>query len=49
MLCGLLRTGGIKCEHLGVRSIDEFGGPYEIWVASDDLDAARAMLATVQT
>jgi hypothetical protein len=49
MLCGLLRSGGIKCEQLGVRSIDEFGGPYEIRVASDDLDAARALLATVET
>jgi hypothetical protein len=49
MICGLLRTGGIKCAHQGVRSVDEFPGPYEIRVAQDDLGAARAMLATVET
>ena len=49
MLCGLLRSSGIKCEQLGVRSVDEFGGPYEILVATDDLADARALLATVAT
>jgi peptidyl-tRNA hydrolase len=49
MICGLLRSGVIQCGHNGLRSVDEMPGPYEIRVASDDLDAARAMLATVET
>jgi hypothetical protein len=50
IVCGLLRSAGIKCAYRETSTIDssleEFtaAGPREILVAPADLDAAHALL-----
>jgi hypothetical protein len=50
LLCGLLRTEDIECDHrstnFGVGTMDGLpGGAREVLVAADDLDRAREILA----
>jgi hypothetical protein len=50
LLCGLLRTEDIECDHrptnFGVGTMDGLsGGAREVVVAADDLDHAREILA----
>lgn len=50
LLCGLLRTEGIECEHrptnFGVGTMDGLpGGAREVVVAEGGLDRAREILA----
>lgn len=52
MICGLLRTEGIACDHrqtdVGAGAGDAVGdsGPREIRVAQDDLENARQLVTT---
>ena len=55
MLCGLLRSHGIACNHRKTDSAAAIGaesggfamaGPTEVLVSESDLDAARKLLAT---
>jgi sugar/nucleoside kinase (ribokinase family) len=52
MICGLLRTEGIACDHrhtdVGAGAGDAVGdsGPREILVARDDLENARELVTT---
>jgi putative signal transducing protein len=51
VLCGLLRTAGIRCGHRPTPEEDSLvenfgsGGPHEIRVAEDQLAEAQAVLA----
>jgi hypothetical protein len=51
ILCALLRTEGIECDHrptnMGVGSMDGMpgGGPREVVVAEESLARARELLA----
>jgi hypothetical protein len=45
MICGLLRTADIACEHRATQSGVKFGGPREVLVRPEDLEAAQALLA----
>jgi hypothetical protein len=54
-LCGLLRSAGIKCGYRPTDEVDSMvenfvgsGGPQEVRVAEDDLEAARALLADAE-
>ena len=50
LICGLLRSAGIKCAHrqAGVASGSlealNLGGPHEVLVAEEDLEAARELI-----
>jgi hypothetical protein len=44
LLCGLLRTAGIRSSHRSAVSADEFRGWTEVLVFQDDLEAARELL-----
>ena len=50
VVCGLLRSAGIKCAHrqAGVASGSlealALGGPHEVLVAEEDLEAARELI-----
>jgi hypothetical protein len=44
MLCGLLRTAGVRASHRSAVSADEFSGWREVLVFEDDLEAARELL-----
>ncbi len=46
MLCGLLRTADLECDHRPVQSGDAFGGAHEVLVHLEDLETARSMLPT---
>ena len=52
IICGLLRTEGIACDHrqtdTGAGAGDAVGanGPREILVAQDSLESARQLVAT---
>ena len=46
MVCGLLRTAEIKCDHRATQAGVKFGGAHEVLVRPEDLEAAQAMLAT---
>jgi hypothetical protein len=52
VICGLLRTEGIACDHrqtdMGAGAGDAVGdsGPREILVAQDDLENARQLVTT---
>jgi hypothetical protein len=52
VICGLLRTEGIACDHrqtdVGAGAGDAVGdsGPREIRVAQDDLENARQLVTT---
>jgi len=51
MLCGLLRSAGIECMYRvtdqGAGAFDGMavGGPHEILVRREDMDAAREVLS----
>ena len=51
MLCGLLRSAGIECMYRvtdqGAGAFDgmSVGGPHEILVRREDMDAAREVLS----
>jgi hypothetical protein len=45
MICGLLRTAGIVCNHRPLGSGEDFGGAREVVVHAEDLEAARSVLA----
>ncbi len=51
MLCGLLRSAGIECMYRvtdqGAGAFDgmSVGGPHEILVRREDIDAAREVLS----
>jgi hypothetical protein len=44
MICGLLRTAEIVCDHRVTQSGAKFGGAYEVLVRPEDLETARTML-----
>jgi hypothetical protein len=44
MICGLLRSAEIACEHRATQSGVKFGGPREVLVRPDDLEAAQSLL-----
>jgi Putative prokaryotic signal transducing protein len=52
IVCGLLRSAGIKCAYRDTEEIDtpleDFGaaGPQEILVAAADLEDAKSLLVT---
>ena len=54
VLCGLLRSAGIKCGYRDTEAIDSpledftAAGPREILVPESDLEAAKAVLADSQ-
>jgi hypothetical protein len=48
MLCGLLRTAEIACDHRAAQSGDAFGGAHEVLVHPEDLETARSMLPAEQ-
>ena len=51
LVCGLLRSADIKCGHRPTDEVDSgleglgAGGPHEVLVAEEDLEAAREVLA----
>ena len=55
IVCGLLRSAGIKCGHRDTAAIDtpleDFGaaGPREVLVAAADLEAAKSLLEAQQS
>ena len=50
LVCGLLRSAGIKCGYRDTEAIDSAiedfiaSGPREVLVAPDDLEAAKQLL-----
>ena len=50
VICGLLRSAGIPCNHrqtdLGIGAFEALAnaGPREVLVAADDLEAAREII-----
>jgi hypothetical protein len=52
IVCGLLETNGIECAYRETEAIDSpledftAAGPREILVRAEDLEAARALIAT---
>ena len=46
MICGLLRTAEILCDHRATQAGAKFGGAHEVLVRPEDLEAAQAMLPT---
>jgi hypothetical protein len=45
MICGLLRTAGIQCDHRATQLGETLGGAQEVLVRPEDMETARAMLA----
>jgi hypothetical protein len=45
MICGLLRTAGIQCDHRATQLGESLGGAQEVLVRAEDLETAQAMLA----
>ena len=48
MICGLLRSAEILCDHRASQIGEQLGGAYEVIVRDEDLEKARALLATEQ-
>jgi hypothetical protein len=44
MICGLLRSAGIECDHRATQLGVTFGGALEVLVHERDLEAAHALL-----
>jgi hypothetical protein len=44
MLCGLLRSANIVCDHRTTQSGAKFGGALEVLVRPEDLEDARSLL-----
>jgi len=55
ILCGLLRSAGLECDYRDTEAIDgpfeglTESGPREVFVLKSDLEAARAVLADVES
>ena len=55
IVCGLLRSAGIECDYRDTEAIDgpfeglTESGPREVFVLKSDLEAARAVLADVES
>jgi hypothetical protein len=45
MICGLLRSADIVCDHRATQSGVKFGGAHEVLVRPEDLEAAQSLLA----
>ncbi len=45
MICGLLRTAGILCDHRATQLGESLGGAREVLVRAEDMEAAQALLA----
>jgi Putative prokaryotic signal transducing protein len=45
MICGLLRSADIACDHRATQSGVKFGGPHEVLVRPEDFEAAQSLLA----
>ena len=45
MICGLLRSAEIACDHRATQSGVKLVGPREVLVRPEDLEAAQALLA----
>jgi hypothetical protein len=45
MICGLLRTAGILCDHRATQLGETLGGAQEVLVRAEDIEAAEALLA----
>jgi hypothetical protein len=45
MICGLLRTADIVCDHRATQLGENFGGAQEVLVRSEDIEAAHAIVA----
>ena len=44
MICGLLRSADIVCDHRATQSGEKFGGAREVLVRPEDLEDARSLL-----
>jgi hypothetical protein len=44
MICGLLRTADIACDHRTTQLGQNFGGAQEVLVRAEDMEAAQAIL-----
>ena len=44
MICGLLRSADIVCDHRTTQSGTKFGGAREVLVRPEDLEDARSLL-----
>ena len=44
MICGLLRTAELECDHRPTQAGQAFGGSHEVLVHPEDLEVARSML-----
>jgi len=55
IVCGLLRSAGLECDYRDTDAIDgpfeglTESGPREVFVLKSDLEAARAVLADVES
>jgi hypothetical protein len=55
IVCGLLRSAGLECDYRDTEAIDgpfeglTESGPREVFVLKSDLEAARAVLADVES
>jgi hypothetical protein len=45
MICGLLRSADIVCDHRATQLGVKFGGAREVLVRPEDLEAAQSLLA----
>jgi len=45
LICGLLRTADIACDHRVTQLGETFGGAHEVLVRAEDMEAAQAMVA----
>ena len=55
IVCGLLRSAGLECDYRDTEAIEgpfeglTESGPREVFVLKSDLEAARAVLADVES
>jgi hypothetical protein len=48
VICGLLRSADIVCDHRASQLGEQLGGAYEVVVRDEDLEVARSMLPDEQ-
>jgi hypothetical protein len=48
VICGLLRSAGIVCDHRASQLGEQLGGAHEVLVREEDLETARAVLPAGQ-
>jgi hypothetical protein len=48
MICGLLRSAGVVCDHRASQLGEQLGGAHEVVVREEDLETARAVLSAEQ-